>query len=273
MSELAAAAVVYARRGWHVFPLVPKRKTPLTRHGLLEASRDVRLVAGLWAEQPRANIGIACEPSGLLVVDVDGDQAVSEWTRLAGSGEGHGRTLTARTGGGFHVYFAGRGRSSVGRLGAGIDTRGAGGYVVAPPSVHGSGAVYRWLDAEAPVAAVPEWLADALELRLPAAIAGERRRLPDGFPYTQYGLAALTAIVDEMAATPEGQRNTTLNALAYRAGRLVAAGELSKRVAFQELIDAALASGLRVDEAGRTFDSGFRAGLQLPVQTRERRPS
>jgi hypothetical protein len=272
MSGLGAAAVVCARRGWHVFPLVPRRKVPLTRHGLLDASCDPELVAAWWDEQPRANIGIACGPSRLLVVDVDGERGAEAWTRLAGSNGGHPATLTAETGRGCHVYFDGPGgRSSAGKLGPGVDSRGVGGYVVCPPSVHESGGVYRWVDPEAPVMPVPGWLADALEPP-PAPVVGERYELPAGVAYTAYGLAALAGLVDEMAAAVEGQRNHTLNAVAYRAGRLVAAGELAEKVAFDELIDAAFTSGLKVNEAGRTFESGFRAGLQLPAQVAGREP-
>lgn len=272
MNELAAAAVVYAHRGWFVFPLVPRRKVPLTTHGLNDASCDPALVAGWWREQPQANIGVACGPSGLLVVDVDGDEAAETWTRIAGSNGGYQSTLTAKTGNGFHIYFTGPGRSSAGRLGRRIDTRGVGGYVVAPPSIHESGHMYRWLDAAAPVTAAPGWVSAALELPASAAAPmGAARRLPDGAPYTAYGLIALAGIVDEMAAAAEGHRNHTLNALAYRSGRLVAAGEIAEEVAFEELVDAALATGLDPDETSRTFASGFRAGLQIPAQVGERR--
>lgn len=192
MSELAAAAVAYAaERGWHVVPLVPRRKVPLTRHGLLDASSDPGLVAAWWAEHPNANIGIACGPSGLLVIDLDGTEAVEAWNRLA-SEHGGERTLSAATANGVHVYFAGNGRSTAGRVGPGIDTRGAGGYVVAPHSIHERGSVYRWIDADAPLAPLPEWLAQALAPPAPSPI-GQARELPNGVPYTRYGLAALAA--------------------------------------------------------------------------------
>jgi hypothetical protein len=271
VNELARAAVRYAELGWYVFPLVPRRKVPLTSHGLLDASCDHGLVAAWWRENPRANIGVACSPSGLLVVDVDGEEAAQAWADLCARHHGHAKTFTARTASGWHHYFAGEGRSTTGRLAPGIDTRGRGGYVVVPPSVHESGTVYRWLKLEGvPLAPLPGWVAEALEPP-PAAPVGEPRMLPIGSPYTRYGLAALAGLVDEMAGTPEGQRNATLNALAYRAGRLVAAGELAEAVAFQALVDAALTSGLEADEAGRTFRSGFEAGLQRPLSVEARR--
>jgi hypothetical protein len=269
VSELAAAAIEYAERGWHVFPLVPRGKRPLTRHGLHDASRDPGLVAAWWAETPSANIGIDCGRSYLEVVDLDGEEAAQAWAALAARHGGHPQTLTARTRSGWHLYFAGEGRSTTGKLGPGIDSRGRGGYVVAPPSVHPSGHVYRWLDPEAPLAPLPEWVEAALAPPPPAPI-GEARSLPDGVPFTRYGLTALAGLVDEMAATGEGQRNATLNRIAFRAGQLVAAGELAEAVAFQELIDAALTSGLGADEAGRTFRSGFQAGLLRPARVEAR---
>jgi hypothetical protein len=266
---LAEAAVAYARRGWRVFPLVPRRKVPLTRHGLHDASRDPGLVGALWAEHPAANVGVACGPSGLLVVDIDGEAAARAWVELAARNGGDPRTLTAATAKGWHCYYEGEGRSTAGRIAPGIDTRGRGGYVVAPPSVHETGALYRWVEPAAAAAPLPSWVAEALR-RPPPSPVGEARELPEGAAFTRYGLAALAGIVDEMAATPEGRRNATLNALAFRAGRLVGAGQLAEEVAGRELVAAAVAAGLDAEEAAATFRSGFDAGLLRPVRLEAR---
>jgi hypothetical protein len=138
--------------------------------------------------------------------------------------------------------------------------------VIAPPSVHGSGAVYEWIDPTLDPVPVPEWLLEALERSNPAdSSVGERRRLPHGVPFTPYGRSALAAISREMAATSEGQRNSMLNALAYRCGRLSAAGQLAEQVARRDLVAAAVAAGLDGEEAETTFRSGFTAGLFRPV--------
>jgi Bifunctional DNA primase/polymerase, N-terminal len=277
MNELGAAAVEYARRGWYVFPVAPRGKKPITKRGMLDASTDEGLVAAWWengnrskigstaVQRAQPNIGINCGKSGLLVVDLDGEDAVRAWADLAARHGGHARTLVARTGKGFHGYFSGEGRSSAGRIGPKIDTRGAGGYVIAPPSVHGSGAVYRWIDATLDLVPVPEWLLEALERSQPDSLVGERQKLPDGALWTLYGRSALTAIAREMATTPEGERNSILNALAYRCGRLSAAGQLAEQVARRDLIAAAVEAGLDGDEAEATFRSGFTAGLFRPV--------
>jgi Bifunctional DNA primase/polymerase, N-terminal len=278
MNDLATAAVAYARRGWFVFPLAPRGKTPITKRGMLDASCDPDLVAAWWAEENRSqtgaivaqparpNIGGACGPSGLFVVDLDGDSAVKSWTDVAAQHGGHPGTLVARTGKGFHFYFTGQGRSSAGRIAPHVDTRGAGGYTVLPPSIHVSGLVYRWIDPEMTPAPVPAWLLEALERSQPAdSSVGERRRLPDGTPFTSYGRSAIAAISREMAATPEGKRNSTLNGLAYRCGRLSAAGQLAEQVARRDLVAAAIEAGLGPEEAEATFRSGFTAGLFRPV--------
>jgi Bifunctional DNA primase/polymerase, N-terminal len=261
---LAAAAIDYARRGWAVFPVLPRGKRPITEHGLNDASTDPGLVAAWWEQRPQANIGVNCGRSGLLVVDLDGGQAVRAWVELAG-GKGGQPTLAAGTGGGIHLYFVGDGPSSAGRVAPHIDTRGAGGYVIAPPSVHPSRATYRWLDAAVAPSPAPSWLLEALDHGLLAGEIGERRELPPGMAFSAYGRAALHALVREMENTPEGERNDTLNALAYRCGRLTGAGQLAAGVARSMLVAAAVSVGLEAKEADRTFRSGFATGLLRPL--------
>jgi hypothetical protein len=271
VNELRAAAVDLARRGWYVFPVAPRGKTPITKRGMLDASTDEGLVEAWWEQRPNANIGISCGASGLLVVDLDGEDAVSSWTDLAARHGGHEQTAVARTGKGYHLYFTGRGRSTASRVAPGVDTRSAGGYVITPPSVHGSGAVYRWLEHDREPVVAPEWLLELLEHGRHHEETGEHRELPDGVPFTPYGRSALERIRAEMANTAEGERNVTLNALAYRCGRLSAAGQLAERVASRDLIAAALEAGLDADEAQRTFRSGFTAGLFRPILLEEQR--
>ncbi len=73
--------------------------------------------------------------------------------------------VEAKTGGGRHLFFlhpGGTVKNSAGRLGPGLDVRGDGGYIVAPPSIHPSGRPYIWLPGrapnETPLAAAPAWL-------------------------------------------------------------------------------------------------------------------
>src|SRR5207248_3906466 len=103
-----------------------------------------------WRRWPEANVGVRTGAvSGLVVIDVDarhgGAASLGHLLRRFGALPPGPRV---RTGGGMHLYFRHPGESianDVGRrLGPGIDVRGDGGYVIAPPSRHASGARYAW---------------------------------------------------------------------------------------------------------------------------------
>ncbi len=141
---LGASALWYCQRGIHVFPLRPGEKRPATTHGLLDATLDVEQVTAWWTRWPAANIGF---PTGFLfnVIDVDGPAGYQSLADLRDAGAIPpilARVVTAR--GGTHLYVAVEpGRGNKAGLLPGIDYRGAGGYVVAPPSIsseHGT----RW---------------------------------------------------------------------------------------------------------------------------------
>jgi hypothetical protein len=117
----------------------------------------------MWAD---ANIGIRCgADAGIIVIDIDTDKG--GWESADALTAKHGEfpdTLAVETGsGGAHLYFAHPGgivRPSVGTLAAGIDVRGDGSYVVAPPSLHGSGKRYEWIHPLEVIepARIPIWL-------------------------------------------------------------------------------------------------------------------
>ncbi len=128
------AALELVSAGWHVFPVQERGKQPLVRWRD-ESTSDLEKVSGWWDRWPNANIGIDCGKSGLVVVDYDGVEPP------------HVDTLQVKTGRGVHHYFANAGEpvpNSASLLGDKIDVRGEGGYVLAPPSVHPSGALYEW---------------------------------------------------------------------------------------------------------------------------------
>ena len=140
--SLVVAARSIASAGVPVFPCLPGGKRPLTRRGFLAASSDAALVAAWWSGTPNANIGIPTGPaSGVVVVDVDvhgpTDGRVA-WKRAAEAGLVNGAGLLVRTPtGGTHAYFPatpGREQRSWQAAAAGVDFRGDGGYIIAPPS-------------------------------------------------------------------------------------------------------------------------------------------
>lgn len=250
------AAITYAKRGLRVLPLQPRGKLPLTEHGSRDATSDAAELERWWSRWPEANVGIATG-AGLHVIDLDGSEGVETWRALTAE---HGRveSLVARTGsGGWHIYLStDRHLSNTAKkLGPGIDTRGEGGYVVAPPSIHPNGWRYEILN-DVPLAAVPDWL---LVLLAPPA-RKEPPRFAPAYGATAYGRVALERMRAELLAAPEGARNDTLNLVAWRAGRLAAGGQIEHADCAQ-IIAAGVSIGLRAHEVDATFRSGYNAGL------------
>lgn len=188
LPKMHASAVTYARWGWRVFPLHTPRgsgcscgsatcgnagKHPRTRHGFKEATTDEDIIHQWWSEWPDANVGIATGPeSGLLVLDIDprngGDDSFDELIHRIGALPETPEVLTG--GGGRHLFFrwpAGVESLRAKPIGQGIDVKGAGGYVVAAPSLHASGRVYGWeassRPGDVPLADVPPALLALLQ--------------------------------------------------------------------------------------------------------------
>lgn len=189
-------ALAYAQRGWLVVPLHnPKQgkcschkqdcsspgKHPRTEHGLKDGTKDAHQIEQWFARWPAANLGILTgQASGLVVLDVDGDDGKASLQALTAAHGSLPKTLCAKTGRkgtdgkrkGAHYYFrAPVGvpiRNSAGIVGKGLDVRGEGGYVVAPPSLHPSGLLYEWLAPEQPLADLPAWLLARLAEAKPA---------------------------------------------------------------------------------------------------------
>ena len=141
-------------------------KHPRTRHGLDDATVNVRTVDNWWSEWPDANVGIATG-DGLVVIDIDG-RTGDEQAELLDLPP----TLEARTGCGRHLYYAGSAPSRV-RIRPGIDIRGDRAYAIAPPSRHASGAVYEWVN-DLPMAELPSWVSELAT----SASATRQRRAP-----------------------------------------------------------------------------------------------
>ncbi|MGH9209877.1 MAG: bifunctional DNA primase/polymerase [Acidimicrobiales bacterium] len=246
MTGTLEAALATAARGWRVFPLVAGRKTP--RRQLTDweakATADPARVERWWTRHPADNIGIACGPSGLVVVDLDvakpDDTPPHEWTHAAGGVEvlaelarrrGHelAATFTVETSsGGRHLYYrapAGRElRNTAGRIGWRIDTRAHGGYVVAPGSlVHGQ--PYRVVDQTQPVG-LPDWL---VQLVNPPEVRPHFTARP--VPRARgYVATVLRDEVQRVLDAPPGTRNHALNKATWNLARLVAQGVLPRDV-------------------------------------------
>ena len=150
--SLVDEALKYAEMGLAVFP-VNRNKSPCTPHGCKDAKKDPGAIKNWWKKFPDANIGIATGSisGGIVVIDIDvddnrgiyGTDSLREWEREHGELPETWRSITGR--GGYHYYYKSDEpiKNTTG-LYPGIDIRGEGGYVIAPPSIHSNGREYEW---------------------------------------------------------------------------------------------------------------------------------
>ncbi|MFJ5640810.1 bifunctional DNA primase/polymerase [Streptomyces sp. NPDC093223] len=287
MSEhLLRAALDAAARGWHVFPLRPGAKPPALhgeracpgtgecaaghRKWEQRATTDPDRICAAWSRAP-FNVGIACGPSGLLVVDLDvpKDNSKGKGSSDAPDGATTFRALCERAGhtvpdtyrvrtasGGEHLYFTAppgvRFTNTARTVAPSVDTRAWGGYVVAAGSTTPAGA-YEALCA--PVAApLPSWLQSILQpaprpAQAPSeAVAGQYRRYAD---------VALANETRNVAAAQQGSREGSLFRAARALGRFVAWGDLPRHVVEQALQEAGQAAGLSAAECRSTLRSAL----------------
>jgi hypothetical protein len=270
-NELLAAALNYAARGWAVLPLRPREKVPLTSGGSRDATTDAEVLRSWWARWPSANVGIATGGSGPWVLDLDGPDALPPGADLP-------PTAASTTGRGVHHLWApdDRIRNRQRLWGRPADVRGAGGYIVAPPSVHPTGVVYEWR-GDAPLARAPAWLLEAV-LR-PAqpdtpAQAPERPQAPpmparadEDAALSRWLRAAVGAACRRVAEAGEGGRHAAIlreaTALGGHDARLAQAG--LREWARGELQASGEAAGKPRAEVERAVRDGWAHGAGQPL--------
>jgi hypothetical protein len=258
----ADAAVMLARRGWHVFPCRPNEKPPAVDHWEQRSCADPDTVRRYWPSA-RHNIGIACGPSRLVVLDLDvHGEMPDEWRKLFGIHDGKDVLAAlcewagqpwpttywvASPSQGWHLYYrAPEGyeiRNSASLLGPMIDVRARGGYVV------GAGSAvdckpYEVLDGQDPEP-LPEWICRLLT----------RARDPrTGEPRPGAVSARVAGLVRKVESAREGSRNDTLYWAACRAAELDGA---DRDAAIAALLEAAGHVGLSAREAWRSVQSAI----------------
>jgi Bifunctional DNA primase/polymerase, N-terminal len=274
--QALTAGLGYITNGWPVFVL-GRSKRPvancaachtadgshdraacdcLTCHGFYAATTDPdRLVAMLTAV-PGGLLAIRTgTSSGLLVVDIDPrnggrlDRVLMTPTAAVATG-----------GGGWHLYYRHPGTPTAATLPgrAGVDIKGDGGYVAAPPSVHpGTRRPYRWTGRRA-VAEMPPALAAAV-VPPPAAVPPA----PSG-PLTARGAGAISSPAALLAAhlaaverAPQGRRRVTLYGAARGVWRMIAAGVITEADGRAALTAAGLAAQQTPRQTREAVDGGF----------------
>jgi putative DNA primase/helicase len=270
--------------------------------GLYKATTDQQQIRARWARWPNALIGIRTgAASGIFAIDPDvpkrpaDPNGIAAWNELVQ----HNCLPATRTHvtptGGVHVLFRWHADHPVtnksGALPAGIDVRGEGGYIIAPPSMLSDGRQYAVASEALDIAEAPEWL---YELLFPAS--GERERdwregasgdahrasSAEGLSesHKQYASAALERECAAVAQARPGTRNEVLNRAAFSLGTLVGAGALDEATVRNALLAAASACGLMHDDGEAsvraTIDSGLSSGIcnprDPPKATHERGP-
>jgi hypothetical protein len=176
------AALDYLEWGWAPVPAARRGKRPLVAwRPFQERAPQAAEVEEWFARWPGANVALVTGArAGLVVLDVDpghgGTESLAELEARHGALEPTVEALTG--GGGRHLYFAHPGGEVRNRTGLapGLDLRGDGGLIVAPPSLHPGGRRYLWRDGrvpgQVPLAPLPRWLVE------PPAAPGERAGHP-----------------------------------------------------------------------------------------------
>lgn len=264
MIDFLTEALRYARVHWAVFPCAEGAKVPAIKggHGVKDATTSEDIIR-LWArEYPHANLGLACgEPSGgIVVIDVDprsgGDRSLAG---LALRGRAFPAGPLSKTGnGGQHLFFRYDGKlaNSKGRMGAGIDIRATGGYVVAPPSwlkpsEDGKGGTYEWVVSpfQMIIPRLPIWVSELLRPKEPRLYTA-----PKTFAE---GAERIDHLVRFAAKANKGERNSSAFWAACRAAELVADGKASQHAVIERLRIAGQMAGLPADEVERTIQSAM----------------
>jgi bifunctional DNA primase/polymerase-like protein len=244
-------------------------------------------LAGVIKRQPNAVcccVGGGWAVSRIVVIDVDprhgGDEALKKLEAKVEELPTTPRFLTG--GGGEHYLFRHPGgyipNSASGALGQGIDVRGDGGFVVAPPSLHICGRRYA-IDVDrhpddVPIAPLPEWLHERL-------IAAHRQQQLHEKPVrpsaglSRYGEVALDNACRRILAAGDGAQETTLNRESYSIGRLAGAGALPPEFARRVLLHVAsrLASydehrPWQTRQLTKKLERAFGDGLRNPRRVR-----
>jgi hypothetical protein len=214
LEELIVYAEFYHDAGFSVIPLQARGKQPLIPWQEYQNKQATLEEIHEWFNQWKdANIGIITgRISNIIVLDIDGEEG---WNTIKENNLQIPPTWKVQTGKGAHFYFkhpGGEITNFVRRL-PGIDLRGDGGYVVAPPSIHPSGRMYQWdNELKGEPAEPPEWLMQLLQQKE----ENIRRLEPEEWHKEVH----------------EGERN---NALTRRAGSLLARG-LSEEETFSILL-------------------------------------
>ena len=246
-------ALTYASAGIAVFPCAPGGKTPLTANGFHDATTNLDQINAWWTARPHANIATPTGAPGFDVLDVDVRADGNGWrsyhrAKAAGLLDGWVRAVLTPSGG-LHLHYPGTDQRNGSLRGLHVDFRGAGGYVLLPPSLGQTKTYsrrYETLSTGTGQGRPLDWSA-VVDLLAPAT-ASDRA---GGVVHPRDGVDPIPALAAHVARQAEGNRD---NALFWAACRAAEAGVRD----FEPLVAAAVTAGLTEREAARTVLSAQR---------------
>lgn len=235
---------------WPIFPVKPD-KTPLIEGWQTLATTNPEQIR-LWAELFQKRLKFWGVPTGpgtdLLVLDVDAKDGGLE--TIKGLPIPH--TMLQRTqSGGLHFLFRypkdGKHYGNKVKFMPGLDTRGAGGYIV-----------YYGTD-DTPIAEAPQWLLEKVAVKLQEPQGPTIRLAPE------IAQGIVLGSLEAVREAPEGESNNVLNVEAFRLGQLIASESITREYAFDALFRAAKDRGKPDYEAKATINSGLDGGCRKPL--------
>lgn len=239
-----------------------------TCHAFHAATTDARVIERWWTEEPDANIGAPCKLNGWAGIDVDPRHGGDISYALIESERGvlPGTTLQVSRGGGFHALYRAPDFSLPGVLADGIELK-LNGYVLLAPSVHSSGAQYRWINDLFHHPVVP-W--PTKQLMPASALPKPQRPVVQAVNITSHaeGMDRVRMKCQEINQVDYGNAATEVWKLSVQVGQYVAEKQAPEDAAWALLAHAL--NGWTYDSYAdeknmrQQLENGFRVGLGQP---------
>lgn len=264
MSGALDAALLLAAQGFPVFPCGRNKRPALKDgHGFQDATADPERIRAMF-EQSGDLVGM---PTGAItgfdVLDLDYRHGAKEWETENAYRLPETRIHQTQSGGRHYLFrHAPSVRNTAGKVAPGIDVRGDGGYIVAPPSEGYS------VISDADIAEWPDWLLDLVLSKPPAPRVNgyhkpleiESRRL-EGF---------IRSISDRVRSAPEGSKHFQLRNAALSIGGIMEVAGLSENQATELLLHALPSTVKDWENANRTIAWGLQRGRERPLELEDR---
>lgn len=260
--------------GWHIFPASPKNKAAMFKGAWASASNNPTVIENWRRKYGRCNWRLNTFKSNVLAIDIDkaselhecdGFQTMKQLCAKYGPLPRGPRLKTGGSGGlvAFFRHEGQRMRGGSNALGPGVDVSSSNGAVcpTLPPSRHPlTRGIYQWYRDHAPweieLPAIPQWIVESLIY--PEFTPCETRA------YSANKLLSLYA--DDIIHAPSGSSNATINKASWKAGRLVASGQVGYAEALSTLLNAAM---MRVGDDDRpsarlVIEAGLKSARRTP---------